>query len=366
MKKLLLLALSAGLALGASAQKGTVTTSIGKKTINEGTVVTLSAARTTAVGDTITRSHISLSDTPRLYLAPGTDTGFIVGMDAFGDKGFAERYDVKGSDSTMQVLGVVTLFGGTINTSSSKTVNLNVWSEGAKTTWIRPTLFNSGYPNTVLTSRNVSIKSLGIGVADTALDTFKTYAFATPTAYLTKNFFVGYDISYTWATANGDTISLYSSKIGSRVGTAYTVSGTDTTINNVNCTQYADGTWHDNLQSNFGVAQNLYVFPIVKIGAAVINSVNGVTRKGLTFYGNYPNPAATSTNVRFALAKSTDVTISVMDASGKVVSTVNNSNMSAGEHTISLETTNLAAGNYIYLIRTTEGEGMASQLTVAK
>jgi hypothetical protein len=166
---------------------------------------------------------------------------------------------------------------------------------------------------------------------------------------------------------NGDTIGFRSTRQGERhVNALQIVSASDTTVINQNATMYTDGTWHDNFQEGFRVFNHLLVYPIIKIGPAANNSVNGVNKNNLTFYGNYPNPAANSTNVRFSLAKSTNVTIEVMDVNGKIVSTVTNSNVAAGEHTIVVETANLAAGQYIYVIRTAEGDGMASQLTIAK
>ena len=95
-------------------------------------------------------------------------------------------------------------------------------------------------------------------------------------------------------------------------------------------------------------------------------SISGVTRKDLTFFGNYPNPAVNSTNIKFSLAAATDVTIYITDMSGRTINTISQAGLAAGEHTVPVSTENMPAGNYIYLVRTGTGSGIASKLTVAK
>ncbi|MES2703527.1 MAG: T9SS type A sorting domain-containing protein [Bacteroidota bacterium] len=366
MKKLFLLSIAAGISAVAFGQGPAITAAPFKTPVSlAGNNI---AAKTTAVGDTFTIPLFTSADTFAIYNVGSSpyDSGFATGTNPYGHKAFAQRYDVKASDSTVKVIGVYGLFGGKISPTSTKTVSLNVWSQGPKTTWARPTLFNSGFPNTVLASKTVNITALGIGLADTANDTFKSHMFATPTAILTQNFFVGYEINYSFAALAGDTIGLYSSRQGNRTAPAYfAYSTTDTTINNYNATKYSDNVWHDNVQDGFNLYNKLYIRPIVVIHAAVINGVS-VTNRQFTFYGNYPNPAINSTNIRFALAEGTDVTIQVMDMAGRVVSTISKTGLAAGEHTVALETANLAAGDYIYVMNTANGDGMASKLTVIK
>ena len=285
-------------------------------------------------------------------------------MDAFGDHGFAERYDFNTADSSLRVTGVIALFGGTVSPSSTNHVTFKVWSVGAQVAapfspvsgvadanW-----FDSGFPNTVLASQNVQLTNLG-------LDTAKIFMFATPSAYLNHSFFVGYDMTYTWGA--GDTIGLYSNKDGERTSNAYTTSGTDTIINNVNATEFSDNSWHDNAGDNFGLFYNYVMFPIVAVGTANL-SVNGVTRNDLTFFGNYPNPAVNSTNIKFSLANSTDVTVTITDMNGRTINSVSLGNLTKGEHIVPVSTANLASGDYVYVVHTATGSGIASKLTVAK
>lgn len=371
MKRLLLFTATALISLSSFAQHS-VQQSDKKSVFNSndlkgfyGSQDNLLAAKTTGVGDTFITSHFSTGDTNAIYSFLN-DSGFVVGMNVFEDKGFAERYDVLSpSDSTIKVIGIYALFGGSFMPSTTKTVTFHVWSEGAKTVAFRPTLFNSGLPGTSLTSGSRPITQLGIGVGGDP-DTAKTHIFTTPTAYLIDNFFVGYSINYTWAGAAGDTIGLYTNQDNDRDETGYTViSASDTTLNNVNVTQGSDNIWRDNGSGLYGLFNNLYVFPIIVIGPGT-GAVNGVSRNGFTFYGNYPNPAVNSTNVKISLAQAGEVSINIMDITGKHISTQTTERLSAGAHAIPVNTSSLPAGNYIYSVQTSTGDGVASKLVVAR
>jgi hypothetical protein len=55
-----------------------------------------------------------------------------------------------------------------------------------------------------------------------------------------------------------------------------------------------------------------------------------------------------------------------MDMTGRILSTVERSRLSAGDHNVEVSTANLASGNYVYLIRTSDGDGLGVQFTVSK
>jgi hypothetical protein len=60
----------------------------------------------------------------------------------------------------------------------------------------------------------------------------------------------------------------------------------------------------------------------------------------------YPNPATTDATVSFDLATSTDATITVSDISGKTISATAWNNLTTGNNTATIQTTNLVAGIY--------------------
>ena len=356
MKKFFLFSIATTVALSSFAQKSATTLVAHDRNTHR------AAAKTTAVGDTITMSHILSTDTLTVY-SVGLDSGYVTGTDAYGDKGFAERYYA--DTANVSVLGIISEFTGTVNPSSSKQVVFNAWSVGPKTLWAAiPSghVYNSGFPATSLASVTKPITQLGIATVAGDPDTLKSYWFATPTAEVNK-FFVGFTINYTYAGLAGDTIAVLATKQGERHIPGYTVSGTDTTIENVNVTMYDDNTWHDNGNDNFNLFNHLLLIPVLKIGST--NGVSGVTKNNLTFFGNYPNPATTATNVKFGLKNAADVTITIAAMNGAVVSTTTAS-YAAGTQVVELNTANLAAGEYIYVVRTSTGDAMASKMTVIK
>lgn len=324
-----------------------------------------SSARTTATGDTVTLSNTTSADTPTLYFAgTTTDSGFVSGTDAYGDMGYAERFDFGTADSSLNVIGVITFFGGTVNPASTKTVTFYTWNVAAPVS-VSSTVYESGLPGIALDSVNVSIRNLGIAHVDTVSDTLKTFFFTSPTGYLSSSFFVGYTINYAYAGLSGDTIGLYTSTDGSRTSPLYTVSGADTFINNQNATLYNDGSgWHDDATDNFFLFNDYFIYPIAIVRESL--GFKGITRNNLVFFGNYPNPATDGTTVQFNLNSGTDVTLQVMDMNGKVINSIEASHLPAGAHTLYIPAAGLSAGDYLYLLRTAQGDGIASKFTVVK
>ena len=321
----------------------------------------------TATGDTVYMSHIALTDTITLYYS-GTNSGLVHGMNSYGDKGFAERYDFSGADSSVKIIGLISRFGGRVAPNSVQMVNFHVWAPEQATVSVRPTLFNSGLPGSYLASKSVSFSELGISSVDTVQDSARVFMLSTPTPFLVNSFFIGYTVNYTWGSGMGpDTIGLYSNKDGERTAPSFKVMSTgDTTINNVNVTQYANGNWHDNAVDNFAISTNLFIFPIVVIGPSLLTSVNGISQGGFNFYGCYPNPANNATNIKISLPAPTDLSVQIMNMNGAVVRTINKNGLPAGEQIIALETAGLAAGDYVFFIRTGAGNGIANKVTIVK
>lgn len=324
------------------------------------------AAKTTADGDTIygllNFSSTQLSGDSLVCYTAGADSGFIYGPNIYGDKAWAERFDFDGADSSIEVIGTYALFYGSVSsTANTHAINFNVWSQGPISLVSGTTnIYWGGFPNTILTtSQNFSVTNLGIG--STSLPVFM---FNTPSPNIADSFFVGYTANWSFAASNGDTIGILTTRDGYRYSPAYYPLGNgDTLINVKNATQYSDDTWNDDLFSNFQLANHLAIFPIVVVHYTT--SAAGVTKNDFTFYGNYPNPATNSTNIKFALKNATEVSITVTDMTGKIIKNIQQ-NYAAGEHVVPVETSDLAAGSYLYLIRTSEGDGMGSKFTVVK
>lgn len=323
-------------------------------------------AKTTALGDTVTLYNVQATDSLVAYKVGSADSGYMVGPNYWGDKAFAERY-VNDSSSNMQVIGLYALFTGKVNSASTLSIKFKVWDQGAQQ-MIADTLAYNGFPNNVLDSISVPVTQLGIGIPGGPGDTIKNYFFPVATGNVTS-FFVGYSIDYNFSTLAGDTIGLVSSADGQRTGAKYTYKITisdfgDTTVTKVlnvqNATLGSDNVWYDNYTQNDSLLNNLAIYPIVILGFPT--NIKGITKNELTFYGSYPNPAANSANVKFSLASAADVTIQLMDMSGRLMNTIQQAGLSVGEHIIPVSLSGLPSGEYIYLIRTSAGDGFGGKI----
>jgi hypothetical protein len=375
MKKTFLLFIAAYISTSCFAQRTVHTYATPTQSINSGLPATTgTTSRTTAVGDTLTLTNIAPLDPLTLIQYVSGATGFVAGTNSYNDMGFAERYYFNGSDSSMKVIGVMAQFGGKVNAASTKSINFRVWNLTTPVT-VTSTIKYEGYPKDILNTRNVPFTQLGVG--PTAItDTMKAFSFDTATKALNGAFFIGYDMAYDFSTLSGDTIGLASTANGHRTIPAFHVLYTlnpdsladtthrDTIINVQNATQYADGIWHENYTQNDSIFNDLAVFPIVII--ANPTGLNSVVKNNLSLFGNFPNPATNSTNVKFALTQNADVTIKLLDMAGRELSRANYKSLAVGTHTIAIPTNELPTGNYIYTIQTSAGDALAGQMSVVK
>jgi hypothetical protein len=71
---------------------------------------------------------------------------------------------------------------------------------------------------------------------------------------------------------------------------------------------------------------------------------------GVSLYQNYPNPFNPVTQIRFDLAKTSDVKLRVYNVSGQVVSELADGVMNAGSHTVDFDGSRLNSGVYYYTL----------------
>jgi Secretion system C-terminal sorting domain len=88
--------------------------------------------------------------------------------------------------------------------------------------------------------------------------------------------------------------------------------------------------------------------------------VNGIPEK-YTMSQNYPNPFNPSTRIDYTLTNSGHVNLTVYNALGQIVATLINTEMTAGQHTIDFDASNLTSGIYFYRIQVTNGNGLQYQ-----
>ena len=80
---------------------------------------------------------------------------------------------------------------------------------------------------------------------------------------------------------------------------------------------------------------------------------------------NYPNPFNAKTNINFKLENESDVELSVYDITGAKVTTLVNSRMEAGQHSVNWNANEVASGVYYYSLKT-NGEESTRKMTLLK
>jgi hypothetical protein len=86
----------------------------------------------------------------------------------------------------------------------------------------------------------------------------------------------------------------------------------------------------------------------VKLGTFVGDFLHSVPANVMneTKLTSYPNPFSNTTTIRFELATANDINLNVYDIYGKTVQTLAHGSYASGEHTISLDASNLSKGVY--------------------
>ena len=82
-------------------------------------------------------------------------------------------------------------------------------------------------------------------------------------------------------------------------------------------------------------------------------SVNDLNAEAIDFSA-FPNPASSSINFYFTLAKPTAIAISIKDVSGREIKTVKAQNFATGKNSILFDTSNLASGCYFYSLHSAD------------
>lgn len=110
-------------------------------------------------------------------------------------------------------------------------------------------------------------------------------------------------------------------------------------------------------------AQNWTVFAKTSYDWDVrVNDVNN----NLTFTSFYPNPTKDELRVNLDLKNASDVTITISDVTGRIVSSVFNGNMNAGNNKITTSTVDLSNGIYFINANTSNGNVVSAKFVVAK
>jgi hypothetical protein len=88
--------------------------------------------------------------------------------------------------------------------------------------------------------------------------------------------------------------------------------------------------------------------------------------KSYSLSQNYPNPFNPSTQIKFSLLYSSNITLKVYNILGKEIATLANGNRSAGEYTVNFDASQLSAGVYYYSLKTSDGFVQTKKMLLLK
>lgn len=172
---------------------------------------------------------------------------------------------------------------------------------------------------------------------------------------------------FQWSVASQTDVTRYD--IEQQTGNSWTLFGSKNAADNT--TDYAKTI------GGIDATQN-YTFRIAAVDASGSKMYSNTmelgpdaTTLGMTLGQSYPNPTSGSTEISFTLPTASQVTIRVLDVTGKVVSAdVTNVSYGAGAQTAKLDLSNLPNGSYLYELSATDANGQTStrskKLTVEK
>lgn len=106
--------------------------------------------------------------------------------------------------------------------------------------------------------------------------------------------------------------------------------------------------------------------PFLHLNLEAINiGINEKDIQNAVLHQNIPNPAVGTTTVNFQIVTANEVSLAVYDVTGKLIRSVNEGNLSAGMHSITLETANIDAGVYFYTL-TVGDQILTKKMTIMK
>ena len=256
-----------------------------------------------------TMRNITSADmaTPHIYFVGNTtahDSGYLLGTNIYGDLAKAEKYTVSSANYQIKAIQAYLYVKGTTDA-----VTFNVWND------------NSGTPGTVVASQTVTLGSLAMG--------YNTINLSTPYTFTTNpaTFYVGFNIP---SGATGDTIAVASND------------GTNG-IANAGFEQWSDNSWNAySSATDYGANLDNFLFPIgCGPGLGIGIAQHNILTENITFF---PNPSNGQVSFAITLDTPTDLTVSIVNMLGQVVSTKRENNI--GHAILNYDFSSLSKGVY--------------------
>jgi hypothetical protein len=220
----------------------------------KGSVPPLNNVANRLIVDTFLLNNIEDDDTFAAYFTT-TPPDYLLGHNSFGDKGWAERYDIQPGDS-VKIIGIASYIRGAVRTTSTTKATFKVY-DAQRLQYNNP---NGGtfsdytlLPGTTLATVQQNYKDINYTKrTDNEIKLNEVY-FSAP-IIVKDSFFVSFELAN--YTSFLDTLGLFSTRDGNR--------STDTLLTQ-NCAKWSDNKWYDEYFQNFGLLVNYAIFPIIEI-----------------------------------------------------------------------------------------------------
>jgi hypothetical protein len=122
-------------------------------------------------------------------------------------------------------------------------------------------------------------------------------------------------------------------------------------------------TWSAAVTTNNGIDEGETLISEVRM--IYLDELGGETPEETTMNQNYPNPFNPTTQIRFTISESQQVSLKIYNLAGQLVATLIDGSISAGTHQTTFSADHLASGIYFYRL-ITENEIITRQMTFLK
>ncbi|MCF8219369.1 MAG: T9SS type A sorting domain-containing protein [Bacteroidales bacterium] len=258
-----------------------------------------------------------------LSVARTAEGGYIAGVNGYGDLAKAQQFPVTDGyyvEGFLVWVGVKDVLG------SAGTVDGVLYDMDGNTGSTTAGEGTETCPGSVLASVSLAMDT----DVDTSGSSFTPVEFANP-VLVSDDYAVGLDFT----NIGDDTLGVVHSADG------------DAQQSELSWEMWSDNSWYSILYAWQGLDIDMAFLPVVDMSTQDINEhefVNGIRME------TYPNPAVEQVNLDFQIQEASNVKVSIMDMTGKIVKTEDFGQKEAGKHNVKISANDLNSGNYIYVL----------------
>lgn len=314
-------------------------------------MLSVTAVLSAQTNDTLT-AHFQ--GTPFLYGA--ATGGFVAGHNGYGDLGKMQLFDANYGVTQSGVITGILMWIPWVEGNPNSVVTATIWAN------------TSGAPGAVLGTVPVTYASIDttaaglfpiVGSADSAMYNAIAVFPTAITIPVSQSFWAGITFTY----AAGDTIGMVTTSDATG-GDAPGSSGDFADATGYTFEKWSDNSFHsfnDGTSSTWQLDVALAIFPTVTFGVGI----NEYSSDLVALTQNYPNPFSQQTTVSYSLKKGANVSVDVVDLTGRKVMEKEFGYKTAGNHNFTLNAGTLNAGVYFYTLKA-NGVTLTQRMTVTK